>query len=79
MRSWRILLLASLATLPTGGCSTFLAIDQWKCDNLGCCMPWVRPSNSCPPPCNTGAMQSTPTYLPYTSPDVANPVFVNER
>jgi hypothetical protein len=47
-----------------------LAIDQWKCDKLGCCMPWVKPSNSCQPPCATGTPQAMPAYMPYAAPQV---------
>ena len=49
MRGWQFVLLVAVATLPSSGCSTLMAIDQWKCDNWGCCMPWVRPSNACAP------------------------------
>jgi hypothetical protein len=63
MRYWQLALLITIVTLPASGCQTLLAIDQWKCDNLGCCMPWVKPSNSCgqpPAACNPQSNYAVP-------------------
>jgi hypothetical protein len=49
MRSLPVLLLLAIATLPAAGCSSIMAIEQWKCDNFGCCLPGMKPSNSCYP------------------------------
>lgn len=44
MRKWILAATVAVSMVGTSGCSMFRAIDQWKCDNLGCCMFGTTPS-----------------------------------
>lgn len=45
MRKWMTATMVAAMFASASGCSVFRAIDQWKCDNLGCCMFGTTPSN----------------------------------
>jgi hypothetical protein len=71
----------AIVLAAASGCHVIQAIDQWKCDHLGCCLNGTVPNRcgSCAPrgtcdPCEQGLVPG-PTYGPAAPYAVPGPTY----